>query len=502
MRETVLLSKQGRPIEAGTVAVAGRLIATSGLMVATALQGADALIVNVALPQLGRDLGGGIELGTWVMTSYLCATAVTAPLTGWLRRRCGAPRLFHGAVWAFIVTSLLCGFAPSGGVLILLRVLQGAAGGIILPLVQAILLDLYPQERHARLLGILGAIFMLGPIFGPLLGGVVTDIASWRAVFLINLPLGLVVLASTRRLRCQEESGDSPAIDGLGVVLLMIAVGALQLSLERGVGRSWRHSPELLAEASAFAVALGVMAARARYSGFAVFRPAVFKDINFSVAAFYNFMTSGLMFVAIVFLPALGEGPLGYTATLAGFTIVPRAILLMLMMLVVGELMGKVDHRILLSGGWLLMAIGLAILSQIRPADGLLWMIVGSTVQSLGAGLLFTPHSTLAFATLAPELRTDAAGLFSLLRQLGYASGVALMTAVLRLEVISHRAALSDGSELPGSSPSPLFDQPGLLAYSDCFRMMAVAAVIVIPGIFLFRPAGAEADGQDGASIG
>src|SRR5579864_8504467 len=133
---------------------AGRLMITGGLMTATALQGADALIVNVALPQLGHDLGGGLELGTWVMTSYLCATAITAPLTAWLRRRYGATRLFHYAVLAFIATSVLCAFAPSAAVLILLRVLQGAAGGIILPLVQAILLDIYPQERHGRVLGI------------------------------------------------------------------------------------------------------------------------------------------------------------------------------------------------------------------------------------------------------------------------------------------------------------------------------------------------------------
>jgi DHA2 family multidrug resistance protein len=470
---------------AAAPAAGGRLLVTGGLMIASALQAADALIVNVALPQLGQDLGGGIELGTWVMTSYLCATAVTAPLTGWLRRRYGATRLFAAAVWAFIATSLLCAFAPTGAALIMLRVLQGAAGGVILPLVQAILLDLYPQERYGRMMGILGAVTMLGPVVGPLLGGIVTDLTSWRAVFLINLPLGLVVLAATRRLRYHEEAADGAPIDWVGVVLLMIAVAALQLGLERGIGRPWQ-SPELLAEAAVFVGAIGGIAVRARHSGFAVFRPAIFKDLNFAVAAFYNFMLSGLVFVAIVFLPLLGEGPLGFSATLAGFTIVPRAILLMLMMLAVGELMGRVDHRILLGAGWLLMAGGLAILTQVSAADGMLWMVVGSTVQSLGAGLLFTPHSTLAFATLAPELRTDASGLYSLLRQLGFASGMALMTAVLRLQVNAHRGVLSDGG---GAAAAPTFDLASLLAYRDCFRMMAIASLLVIPGIFLFRPA-------------
>src|SRR5258708_5883453 len=188
-------------------------------MIAPALQGADALIVNVALPQLGRDLGGGIELGTWVMTSYLCATAVTAPLTGWLRRRYGAQHLFHGAVWAFIATSLLCAFAPSGAVLILLRVLQGGAGGIILPLVQAILVDLYPKDRKGRVVGMGGAVFMPGRFSAPLWGGVVPALAWGRGFFLITPPLGRGVRPATRGLRSQRAGGDTPPIDGIGIVL-------------------------------------------------------------------------------------------------------------------------------------------------------------------------------------------------------------------------------------------------------------------------------------------
>ena len=469
-----------------------QIIATTGLMMATALQAADALIVNVALPQLERDLGGGIELGTWVMTSYLCATAVTAPLTAWARRHYGTRHLFRGAVIAFIVTSLMCGFAPSVGVMILFRILQGAAGGVILPLVQAILLDIYPQHRHGRVLGILGAVYMLGPIVGPLMGGIVTDLASWRAVFFINLPLGLLILAMTQRLRYPEDTKQQQAVDAVGMLLLIVTVGALELSLERGVGGSWLQSPELLGEAAACILAFSAMVLRARHSGFSVFRPEIFKDVNFSVAAFYNFMTSGLVFVVIVFLPALGEGPLGYSATLAGFTIVPRAILLMLMLALMGELVGRVNYRILLSAGWLMMSAGLAILSRIQPADGLIWLIAGSTIQSLGAGLLFTPHTTLAYSTLSPELRTDASGLFSLLRQLGYASGVALMAAVLRVRIGIN---LSGAATLPANAalPAATVNVATLQAYRDCFMMLALAALVGIPGIFLFRFGDAKA---------
>lgn len=458
------------------------MLSTIGLMVATAMQAADALIVNVSLPQLEQDLGGGVELGVWVITSYLCASAVTAPLTGWLRSRFGVRRLWSGSVGAFILASLLCAAAPSGGALILFRVLQGASGGVILPLSQAILLDIYPKERHGRMLAIWGAALMVGPILGPVAGGIATDLASWRFAFVINFPFGMLAIWSVARRRfAPEPLGEARPIDAVGFMFLMAAIAALELCLQRSIGRSWLASPELWAEGSVTAIAFGATACRAQRSNFTAFRVVVFKDINFALAAFYNFVTSGLLFVTVVFLPALAEGPFGYNASLSGFTIVPRAIFMTLMMLLSGQLIGRVDYRILLTTGWLLMAAGLAILSTVGFAEAVVWMVVGSTVQAIGAGLLLTPHSTLAFSTLATELRTDASGVYSLLRQLGFASGVALMTAVLRAKVAQ---ALGD----PAAAVSPqLVATATWQAYCECFQIMAIASLAVIPGIFLFR---------------
>ncbi len=483
-------------IAAGELTRSDRRLATWGLMIATAMQAADALIANVALPQLERDLGGGVQLGAWVITSYLCATAVMAPMTGWLRRRYGARRLFSGTVGAFVIASLLCALAPSAAAMIVFRVLQGAGAGVISPLAQAILLDIYPRERHGRMLAIWGAVLMVGSVLGPPLGGVITDLVSWRGAFAINLPLGLIVIALLRPLRYRAETSDDQAIDGISVLLLMIAVGALQLCLGRGVGRSWFGSPELLAEGAATILAFTALVFRAQRSRFSVFRPEIFKDMNFTVAASYTFLAAGILFVVVVFLPSLGQGPLGYSATLAGFTIVPRAVLMTLTILAVGRLTHRLDHRILLGAGWFLTACGLALLSNIEPSRALAWIIIGSSVQAVGAGLLFTIHMTLAFATLAPELRTDASGLYSLLRQVGYASGVALMTAVLRLEVDAHLGVPSGGPGGAALLPSAhLLDLATLHAYRDCFRMMAVTSLIVIPGIFLFR----VGDGEKGA---
>jgi MFS transporter, DHA2 family, multidrug resistance protein len=472
----------------------GRVVTATGLMMATALQAADALIVNVALPQLEHDLGGGLELGAWVMTSYLCATAVMAPLTGWLRRRYGPQALFRSAVLTFITASLLCGLASSGPEMIALRVLQGASGGVILPLAQALLLDLYPPERHGRLLAIWGAVLMTGPVLGPPLGGILTDLASWRAVFVINVPLGLLIIAVVRHLGHRESTAGHGAIDGVGILLLMAAVGALQLCLERGIGRSWLNSPELITEGVIASTAFGLLALRAWRFDFSVFRLDVFRDVNFTVAAVYNFLTSGMVFIVVVFLPALSEGPLDYTATLAGFTIMPRAVLLMLMMLVVGELVGRIPYRLLLSSGWIFMASGFAILSQIQPTNGMIWLVIGSTVQAIGAGLLFTPHSTLAFSTLAPDLRTEASGLYSLLRQLGFAFSVALMTAVLRTRIDANMSGITALLASPGDGSLSVdaVNTVTLQAYKQCFEVLSLVSLLVIPGVLLFRFSGAK----------
>jgi DHA2 family multidrug resistance protein len=465
-----------------------RLLATIALMVATAMQAADATIANVALPRLEHDLGGGIVLGAWVMTSYLCANALVAPLTGWLRRRFGARRLFAGGVGLFVAASLLCSLAPTPAAIILARIVQGAGGGVVHPLAQAILLDLYPRRQHGRMLGIWGAMIMVGPILGPALGGVITDLASWRWVFAINLPLGVLAIWGIRRVLPKTRPGTDLSIDVLGIALLATAIGALQLCLERGVGQSWLDSPELLAETTIAVVAFGAIAVRVSRGRFTVFRTDLFKDVNFATAAFYNFMTSALLFVVIVFVPALGQGPLRYGATLAGFTLVPRGILMMLAMLLVGQFIAKIDFRILLTVGIALMTAGLAMLSAVKMQSAVLWIVIGSSLQAVGGGMLFTSLSTLGFATLAPEMRTDAAGVYSLLRQLGCASGVALMTAVLRAQVDANLLDLAAKASGPGAALSPqLVGGANLQAYSVCFQAMAVAALIMIPGIWLFR---------------
>jgi MFS transporter, DHA2 family, multidrug resistance protein len=472
---------------AGIPPLASRRKTTVALMIATALQAFDATIANVALPQLELSLGGGIDLGSWVMTSYLCASAVMAVLTGWLRRRYGPRQLFVGAVGLFVVASVLCAIASSAAALIPFRLVQGAAAGIIQPLAQAILLDLHPQQDHGRMLAWWGATIMAGPILGPILGGVITDLASWRWIFALNVPLGLIAVLGLGQLQTPKEQADRPQIDGIGITLLVLGVAALQLALERSIGQTWPFSAEVFGEAAIAALAFAGIAARNLRSQFTLLKLHVFRDLNFVTSVFYNFIVGALLFTTIVFVPALTEGPLGYDATQSGLTLFPRGLGTMITMLAVGYLIDKVDRRALLVTGLLIMAAGLALISRVPLHGGEIWLASAGAVQGVGVGLLFTPLSTLAFSTLGAEPRTDAAGIYNLLRQLGCATGVAIMTAVLQGRIYSNLIEIAGRAALNGSVPPRSLELATFAAYGDCFRSMAILTAMLLPGIFLFR---------------
>jgi len=465
----------------------GRRQAAVALMIATAMQAFDSTIANVALPQLEQSLGGGINLVSWVMTSYLCASAVVATLTGWFRRRYGARQSFAGAIAVFVAASLICSIAPSPVALIQSRLVQGAAAGIIQPLAQAILLDIFPKQHHGRMLAIWGATIMAGPIMGPVLGGIITDLASWRWIFVLNIPLGMIAILGLGQVPVGGERIRDAQIDSLGMLLLVVGVGSLQLSLERSIGQTWPPSAEIIVEATIAVLALAVIASRSIRSRFALFKFEVFRDINFAISVFYNFIVGAVVFTTIVFLPALSEGPLGYNATRAGLTISPRGIGTMATMLAVGYLIDKIDHRVLLVVGMLITAGAFELISRMSPDGGEAWLAAASAIQGVGVGLLFTPLSTLAFSSLAVELRTDAAGVYSLLRQLGCATGVAAMTALLQVRIQTNYVAIVDQTVLGAGPPSHLLDLATFGAYTSCFRIMAVITVVIIPGVFLFH---------------
>jgi DHA2 family multidrug resistance protein len=480
------------------LSLSARRQATVALMIVTAMPALDATIANVALPQLERAMGGGIGLGAWVMTSYLCAAAVTTVLAGWLRRRYGARLLLAGAVALFVLASLLCAAANSPAALVAFRLLQGAAAGIVQPLAQAILLDIHPKPAHGRILAIWGATIMAGPMLGPVLGGLITDWSSWRWIFALNAPLAAIAILGVVRLPGGAPPVERPEIDRVGVLLLVLGIGMLQLAIERSIGRLWPPRPETVVEAGVAILALGCIVARSRVNRFALFRAEVFHNRNFTLSSTYNFMIGAILFPTIVFLPALSQGPLGYDATTAGLVMAPRGLGTMATMLAVRWLIDRIDQRILLFVGLVLTAIALEAMARVPAALAGPWLAAASAVQGIGVGLLFTPLSSLAFSTLAAELRTDAAGVYNLMRQLGCATGVAMMTAFW--QVLFHAGLAPFPGQAADTEVTRELLEAARFGYAACFRLLAATTVLMIPAVLLFRIVPPDRD-HDGPAL-
>jgi MFS transporter, DHA2 family, multidrug resistance protein len=340
------------------------------------------------------------------------------------------------------------------------------------------------------MLAIWGATIMAGPMLGPVLGGFITDLSSWRWIFAVNAPIGTVALFGLAGLPSATERTDAARIDAVGIALLTIAAGSLQLLLQRSVGRLWPPSPELLGEAGTALAAAVVIAWRTRRARFHLFRFAVFGDVNFALAAAYNFLIGAMLFTTIVFVPALSEGPFGWTATQAGLVIAPRGIGTMAMMVAVRWLIDRVDHRMLLTAGLVITAVAVGLMAAPAPAEAP-WLAVLSLTQGVGVGLLFTPLSTLAFSTIAGELRTDAAAVYNLARQLGCATGVAAMTAVLQARLSTHLLELGGyGVEIGPWPVERLQAAAQFAAFADCFGLLTLLLAAMAPGVFVFRIAG------------
>lgn len=493
----------------------GRGLLVGSVMLATLMQALDTTIANVALPDMQGALSATQDQISWVLTSYIVAAAILTPVTGWLAGRLGRRRLLILSVTGFTVASLLCGIATGIGEMVLFRVLQGVFGAALVPISQSLLLDAFPKEKHGAAMALWGMGIMVGPILGPPLGGFLTENYSWRWVFLINLPVGILALMGILAGVKKDEARDTP-LDGIGLALLALGIGALQLFLDRGQGEDWFGSVEIQIEAALAALALylyGLWWFNRRER--ALLDLGLWRNANFAIGCVLIFVVGVVLFATLALLPPYLSSLMHYPVLTIGLVLAPRGVGTMISMMVVGRLMGRVDARWPILTGMALMAFSLHGMTAFGPEVSMSAVIWLGVVQGLGLGLVFVPISTVAYATLEPHQRTEAAGLFSLVRNIGSSVGISVVyTLLARAAQINHAEiaaripawgaettllpSLWDPASAGGAAllNAEVMRQSAAIGYLNDFWLMMALTLTAMPLVLLMRgsrPAAAPA---------
>ncbi|MFV0299413.1 MAG: DHA2 family efflux MFS transporter permease subunit [Paracoccus sp. (in: a-proteobacteria)] len=485
-------------------AVRHKGLVTVSIMLATVMQVLDTTIANVALPSMQGSLGAAQDQITWVLTSYIVAAAIMTPVTGWLSDRIGLRELFIVSVAGFIVTSMLCGAATSLAEMVVFRTLQGLCGAALVPLSQTVLLNINTREEHGRAMAIWGAGIMVGPIIGPTLGGWLTETLNWRFVFYVNLPIGLLALAGLV-VFLPRTSRRRRSFDFFGFAALSVAIGALQLMLDRGEQVEWFASVEIWIYLWLTISGFWAFVLHITDHEHAFLDPHIFRDPNFVMALAMIFMVGVVLLAGLALMPPMLQNIFGYPVVTTGMVLAPRGVGTMISMIFVGRLVGKVDARILILAGLSLTAFSLWQMSQFSLNMDTRPIIVSGVVQGLGLGLVFVPLSTTAFATLEPKYRADAAALFSLVRNVGSSVGISVVSVALAHNIIISRGDIT--SRLTPFNPNvdqllalgldpatatamlnrTVQTQAAFIAYLDDFRLMMFVTIAILPLVLFLR---------------
>jgi MFS transporter, DHA2 family, multidrug resistance protein len=409
----------------------------------------DTSIANVALPYMAGSLGASNDQSTWVLTSYLVSNAVVLPISGWLASALGRKRFFMSCLVIFTISSLLCGIAPSLGAIIFFRVLQGAGGGGLQPMAQAILADIFPPEKRGLAFAVYGVTAIIAPTIGPTLGGWITDNYTWRWIFFINLPVGILALLLVYRLVddppwAQRAARGVLHFDYIGLSLLALGVGALQVMLDKGQEDDWFGSR--------FITTLMILAAVGLIS-FVIWewfykRPIVdvhlFENLNFLSANGMMFMLGILLFSSLVMMPLFLQSLMGYTAESAGLVLSGGGVLLLILMPVVGILSGKVQARYLIAFGWLTLSIGMFISSQQLDLDiSFTSASILRLMQVFGLGFLFVPINLASYIGMPAEKSNNVAGIVNFMRNIGSSVGTSMVTTLIERRSQVHEVYLA-----------------------------------------------------------
>jgi len=408
----------------------------------------DTSIANVALPYMAGNLGASNDQSTWVLTSYLVSNAIILPMTGWLAGAVGRKRFFMSCLGIFTISSLLCGIAPSLAFLLLFRVLQGAGGGGLQPMAQAILADTFPPEKRGLAFALYGITAIMAPTIGPTLGGWITFNYSWRWIFFINLPVGVITLLLVRRFvedppYLQKLKKAGVKLDYVGIALLIVGIGALQILLDKGQEDDWFGSRFITTLIITSTVCLLSLVIWEWFAKTPIIDVRIFKSFNFGSASLMMFMLGILLFSSLVLMPQFLQTLLGYTSELAGLALSAGGLVLLLEMPIVGQLTTKIQARRLIAFGWLALAIGMfystkRIDLQISFSAAT-WLRI---IQVIGLGFLFVPITLVAYVGIAPEKNNSVAGIVNFMRNMGSSVGTSLVTTLIARRSQFHQLRL------------------------------------------------------------
>jgi MFS transporter, DHA2 family, multidrug resistance protein len=487
------------------------LIAVS-VMLATFMEVLDTSVANVALPHIAGNLSASTEESTWVLTSYLVSNAIILPTTNWLGRYFGRKRFLIICVILFTASSALCGAAGSLGFLIVARILQGAGGGALQPIAQAVLMESFPPEKRGSAMAVFGLGVVVAPIIGPTLGGWITDNYSWRWIFYINVPIGILAVILSRMfiedppyIREQRPG----RIDYLGFGFMALGLGTLQLVLDKGQEEDW-FSSSLITGAAIFA---GVMLLSFIIWELRSKEPIVdlrvLKNRNFTVGTMIMTVMGVVLYGTIALLPLFLQTLLGYPALESGKAVSPRGFGAVASMILVGRLIGKVDGRFLIIFGFSVLAFATYQFSNINLYVSESSIVWPNIVNGFAMGFIFVPLTTIAMGTLSNEQMGNASGVFNLMRNTGGSIGIAAMTTMLARGGQIHQAALVEHinpynptlqqrvQELVHSGMDPqrayaaiygmVSKQAMVLSYIDNFRFLAFLCLLCLPAVFLFK---------------
>jgi DHA2 family multidrug resistance protein len=488
--------------------VAKRGLLTLGVMAATIMQILDSTIANVALPHMQTALGATADTVTWVLTSYIVASAIAIPLTGWLSDRIGSRNLFLYSVVGFVIASMLCGLATSLTEMVAFRVLQGVAAAFMNPLSQTVMLDINPPERQAKAMSVWGMGVMVGPILGPVLGGWLTESYNWRWVFYVNLPIGIGCFAILWGLLPSRPVRRRP-FDLFGFSLLAIAVASLQLMLDRGQTEDWFQSWEVMIEAMVAISAAWMFAVHLFTAERPMFDRALLRNRNLLTALGFMLVIGVLMMATMALLPPMLQSLYGYPVLDTGLLLVPRGVGIVASMWVAGQLIQRgLDPRVLVGAGLLIAGFSLWEMTGWTLVMGREHFILTGLVQGVGLGLVFIPLNLIAFATLGPELRTDGSSLLNLFRNLGASIGISVVTTLLAIntqtshqELGGHVTSTTTGLIDPavagaigdaGQGALAMLNaevtrQAMMIAFLDDFKLMMILTLAALPLVLLLR---------------